>query len=155
MTVVILGILITALTTWIGKKISDKYIYQEKFLNALNTFNGELIRNLAFRHDSIAKIRNKDFHFSDFNDFVSRVDFDGVIASGCPKYLDKDQRDAVISYFSGLGRNSLSAEKNFLEEYKVVFDDAVEKLRARNVKIKPLGIKIGFAIGIIIFILLL
>ena len=153
---IIVGITITAITTFIGKKLSDKFVYRDKFFAALISFNNRLISNLSYKKEELPVFIKNDFGFDDFNSTVSSLNF-GLSDLGLsfPDYLKKDDVKISRDYFIAIGKQSNFAETKYLRSMDRVFSEIKEKTAIQAEKSKSLGIKLGFSLGVIVFIIIL
>ncbi len=153
---IVIGISVVFFTTFLGKKFSDKFVGRDKFMAALISFNNRLITNLSFKRESIPEFIVNDFGNDDFNSTLSGIDFTkDDLGLSFPDYIKKDDSKIFRDYFIAIGKQSEYAENEYLRSMNDVFSEMKKKTSIEAEKARPLGLKIGFSLGVIIFIIIL
>ena len=154
----ILGICVTILSTLAGKRFTDKYFKRYNFFLSLGGFNSAAIRNMDFEKKGISEMLEMRFDDDDFNDYLQTVSKSVKSETDCPlppEFLEEKDRKAVREYFQNIGKFSSSTEKDFLLVKRGEFSDRTSELKSNSDKFSSLGLKLGFALGITVFILLI
>ena len=71
------------------------------------------------------------------------------------RYLSRDESDFLFNYLSGLGRGDAESEKKNATFTESKLKDYVEKCEEEEKKYKPLLVKLGFLLGVVVFILII
>ncbi len=155
---VIIGIIITALSTFIGKKYTDRYLRRFSFFKAVGDFNSDLIRDLKFKKDGLVYALEKEYLCSDFNSFAKK--YAKAIKSGdempeLPDYLTVAEKNDLKDYFCKLGKYSATSEADYLSVMREEISKKCEELDAESKKNSKLGGKLGFILGVAVFVIII
>ncbi|MBR1867675.1 MAG: hypothetical protein IJ800_03745 [Clostridia bacterium] len=154
----ILGLMITALSTLIGKRFTNKYKDKYEFYKAYEKFNSTAIRNLNFRNGGIRGFYKDDFGNKNFNDFlgeiIDEIDSEAKIKF-LPNYLTEREKNEIVDYFTSIGRQNFNAEMDLLERTRVFLDEKIKELKEQSRRYSSLGAKLGFTIGMTTMIIIL
>ena len=157
---VLLGGIILLVSTFLGKSLTDKYSSKKNYFEDLKDFNGNLIRNLKFRKDTLFNTLKTYSYQSDFNytleSYKTYVYTGGEIEDlFFPQYIDGEDKTFLYSYFEKIGKGNSFSEGDFLSSSQEVINEKLLKIKDNCSKFSKLGQKLGFAVGMTVFILIL
>ena len=72
-----------------------------------------------------------------------------------PNYLNDEQKKIVSEYFLNVGKRATKAEEDFLEYQGKIISEQLEICKSEKAKNKNIGEKLGFGVGLAVFILIL
>ena len=151
---IVFGVIFMALGSFIGKRVTDKYLQAKKYMSALASFNRALISNLGYKRETVKTLAQNSYGFADFDKtLASAFCEDGDIYT--PNYLNKVQAEFVRDYLNGVGRSNESGEKAFLSYSEGEIVKILAECEDKNKKYGSLGLKLGFAAGAAAFILII
>ncbi len=154
-----LGIIAITVCTYVGYKSSAKFTLRRTFLQDWVNFNNLLKTEVAFSHNSLKKLLEtqsdgkfntllKDNLFEQPSDESKRF-FDKS------KILQSTEKQMLASYFSTIGKSDAKSELLYVsgigERLKPMLDKAVEDEK----KFRSLYMKLGFACGLVILVLVI
>lgn len=153
---IFIGVLLIIFSTILGYALSQKYTKIKKFYHSFDSFNKLLKTEIAFSQKTIKeivnqkKVDNDDFLINFVAYLEDKEKFNLKIS-----YISSDERNFVIDYYENIGKTEKSSQLDFLkkteESLSVYHKNAVDLEK----KYKSLYIKLGFLIGLIIFILII
>ena len=153
---IFLGILVILFSTFIGYILSKKYTKLKNFYCNFDNFNKMLKTEIAFSQKTLKEIIdekysiNNDFLFSFKLYLENKENFCLNI-----NYLSSDEKAFLLEYFENIGKTEKGSQLEFLkkaeERLSTFYKNAIEL----DKKYKTLYIKLGFLIGLIIFILII
>ena len=155
---IIIGISVTALSTFIGKKYTDKYCKRYSFLKALCDFNSALLRDVKFKKNGILDVLGDDFGNKDFDVFIHEYKLameSGSNLPTLPDYLDDKDKEEIDGYFIKIGKSSSVSEYNFLLLKREEFAERCSELKIESQKYSSLGTRLGFILGVTVFIIII
>ena len=153
---IFLGILVIIFSTFIGYILSKKYTKLKNFYCNFDNFNKMLKTEIAFSQKTLKEIIaekysiNNDFLYSFKLYLENKENFCLNI-----NYLSSDEKAFLLEYFENIGKTEKGSQLEFLkkaeERLSTFYKNAIEL----DKKYKTLYIKLGFLIGLIIFILII
>ena len=153
---IFLGILVIIFSTFIGYFLSKKYTKLKSFYCNFDNFNKMLKTEIAFSQKTLKEIIaekysiNNDFLYSFKLYLENKENFCLNI-----NYLSSDEKAFLLEYFENIGKTEKGSQLEFLkkaeERLSTFYKNAIEL----DKKYKTLYIKLGFLIGLIIFILII
>ena len=153
---IFLGILVIIFSTFIGYVLSKKYTKLKNFYCNFDNFNKMLKTEIAFSQKTLKEIIaekysiNNDFLYSFKLYLENKENFCLNI-----NYLSSDEKAFLLEYFENIGKTEKGSQLEFLkkaeERLSTFYKNAIEL----DKKYKTLYIKLGFLIGLIIFILII
>ncbi len=157
---ILLGGIILFVSTLLGKSLTDKHSLKKKYFEDLKDFNGDLIRNLKFRKDTLFNTLKTYSCQNDFNytldSYRAYVYNAGEVEDVFfPQYIDGEDRTFLYSYFEKLGKGNSFSEVEFLTFSQDIINEKLLKIKDNCSKFSKLGQKLGFAVGMTVFILIL
>lgn len=153
---IFLGILVIIFSTFIGYILSKKYTKLKNFYCNFDNFNKMLKTEIAFSQKTLKEIIDEKYSIN--NDFLysfklyleNKENFCLNI-----NYLSSDEKAFLLEYFENIGKTEKGSQLEFLkkaeERLSTFYKNAIEL----DKKYKTLYIKLGFLIGLIIFILII
>lgn len=154
---ILLGIIIVGLTTIVGKKATKRHILRTNFFSSLSEFNSALLRDLAYKKDGVVSVLKKKYQDEEFNEYVRKVSFAYINNEQTPfppEFLSETDKKTVTEYFYEIGRYGERAQKDYLKVKREEFAEKVTELKKISDKFSTLGSKLGFALGAVLFILI-
>ena len=157
---IFLGCFIITVCTAIGKKTTAKHKHKLSYYECLLSFNKALKQNLQFKQEDLLNLVNFDYKNQDFNASISSFklakqnvfDYQELYY---PEFLDKDDRAFLSNYFELLGKGNTKAEMENLVFYEELINEKVCKIADNCSKFSNLGQRLGFAVGMAVFIIIL
>lgn len=150
---IVIGFLIVAACTVIGANYSDIQKKREEFFFYLSDFNARLIMNLAYKKENVKKILEEEKYLR-FKEIYENKRGEQS-ENRFPKYLSEEQKKIVSDYFSNVGKGATKAEEEFLDYQSKIISEQLEICKAERIKNKNIGEKLGFSVGLVVFILIL
>ena len=139
-------------SSYIGVEISNSYSKKEKFFREIIMFCDMLINNIGFNKNKIGVVieNNLDNYSGDLKDCLSSYIAEKSIDV---EFLNKYQNQKINDFFNGLGGFDVGSEINYINSYKLIFEDFYEKGKDENKRYGTLYSKIGIIVGLILVIL--
>ena len=155
---IFIGIIMVAISTFVGKKFTSKYTERVKFFRSLSDFNSALIRDLAYKKDGLLAALSEEYGYSEFDGYLKEVYKaylnDSDIPSP-PEFITQSDARNIVEYFKNIGGYGEVAEKDFLNAKREEFLEKTTELKEFSKKFSSLGSKLGFALGATLFIVIL
>ncbi len=154
----IIGIFIVILTTYGGYVYSLKYSDKKRFFISFLDFNEKLYSEISFSQSTLIQIideyrdEKEDFYlyllkyFKENNLNIQNIHL---------KYLSKIEVQNFNNYLKTIGSGDKNSQLQFLNSMQKSLNDKVKKITEEEEKYKNLSIKMGFFVGLMIFIILL
>lgn len=152
---VIFGILALVALTYAGKKYSDKFKKRREYYYSFLSFSRDMIANAEYKKDSVKNVALNEYSSEDFMRTLSSEGLFTGEGAYFPPYLQKSEKEFAKNYFLTAGKNVGKAEKDFLAYADEVIKRKYEECNDKDSKYSVLGVKLGFAFGAMIFILVL
>ena len=153
---IFLGILVIIFSTFIGYVLSKKYTKLKNFYCNFDNFNKMLKTEIAFSQKTLKEIIDEKYSIN--NDFLNNFKlYLENKENFCLNinYLSSDEKAFLLEYFENIGKTEKGSQLEFLkkaeERLSTFYKNAIEL----DKKYKTLYIKLGFLIGLIIFILII
>ena len=153
---IFLGILVIIFSTFIGYILSKKYTKLKSFYCNFDNFNKMLKTEIAFSQKTLKEIIDEKYSIN--NDFLNNFKlYLENKENFCLNinYLSSDEKAFLLEYFENIGKTEKGSQLEFLkkaeERLSTFYKNAIEL----DKKYKTLYIKLGFLIGLIIFILII
>lgn len=151
--IIILGIVLVFVCSYLGYCFSVKYRDKRIFFQDLYNFNNNLLSEVSFGRNSLKKIL-KDKDKSLFYGLVNDITINNKKVEKNKNFNDAEW-GFLLNYLEKIGQNDSETEKNFLTSVKEKIYSELQNSILNEKKYKSLFIKLGFLIGLIIFIILL
>ena len=152
---IVIGIIGIIICILLGYILGLKYFDRKKFYNDFCTFNKYYLDGVSFYGNSIKEIiAQHNVKNSDFYVFMSEY-FNTKKFVFNKKYLTENEKSYLFHYVSSIGKNDMETEKKFatasLEKLNSIFTECEQE----ESKFRPLYIKLGLFVGLIIFIIII
>lgn len=147
---IFLGILITTLSTFIGYLFSNKFTKRKKYYKSFQTFNDKVKNEISFSKNSILNLLVDEDDF--YNNLTLAFKGQKIIK---PYYLNNDEFEFFKKYSESIGRSDKTTQMELINKFKENIDKYYNESKENEKKYKTLFIKLGFLIGLIVFILLI
>lgn len=148
---IFLGIFIVIFTTYIGYLLSKKYTNRREYYSCFSSFNKLYLNEIKFTKLPIENLIKR----TGGNLFTDRLRLSFQGKESEYDFLDKNDNDFYNNYVANLGVSDANSQElfvnNSIEFLKKCLDESIETEK----KYKGLYIKLGFVLGLIIFILIL
>lgn len=152
---IFLCLLLVACFTFSGYLLSQKYKKRKDFYFDFKIFNNKLTTEINFSKNSIVKIVSELNDDSLFNIEIKKYIKNSVAYVFIDKYLTKDEIEYFYEYLKNLGGSDSSTQLKFLNSTNEILLEKCDLTDKNYKQYKPLYIKLGFLVGLIIGIILL
>lgn len=155
-----IGIAIILTCTSFGKGYTIKYSKSVKYYECLAKFNLQLKQNLMFKHDNLLNLldfttNNQDFKAT-LNSFkCSTANSLNVFDLYYPLWANEEDKQFIDDYFTNLGKGNTDAEMENILYFEELIKEKLKKITDKSSRFSNLGQKLGFAVGMAIFIIIL
>lgn len=150
----VFGIVAVAALTLLGKCFSEKYKRKSEFFESLYYFNRDLSSNISYKKDSLSVLTKKKYASEDFNRVLNNA-FESDEFCELPRYLSNGEIDFLREYFNSIGKNTTCGEVEYIEHADVIIKSYRDETKKFEVKYSPLYVKLGFSLGLTVFILMI
>ena len=151
----LLGIILLIICVFIGYIKSNKYYLRKTFYIDFVNFNNTLKEEVFFRQGTIIDLLKKENSKNDFYKELNAVFIKNEKFNDAFSYLDKDEITYFKDYVNKIGAGDNAVQIKFLEGVSEQVEKKQNQSFLDNDKYKKLYIKLGFFIGLILFILVL
>lgn len=149
-----LGVLSLLSCTAIGYFLSVKFTDRKNFYYDFVSFNEKLINEVSFGQRTVLSLINEEntkkrafgIVLSDLIKGKKKVEI---------KFLSDDEISFLSDYAAGLGKSDRKTQITFLSGYQNTLSEKKKRAETELGKYKDLYVKIGFLLGLIIFIALI
>ncbi len=158
---VVLGFVALIACTLIGYLYSVKYSNKKVFYQSFSFFNSRLLTEVSFSKKSLIALLNEKNNKNDFyailnERFVNNNKvFDKIECLERLKYLSLDEKSVVYDYISNVGGSDKTSQMQYLQAMDKQLKERLDIAIKEDSKYKSLCIKMGFLIGLAIFIIVL
>lgn len=157
---IVLGCAFIVVCTMLGKKFTDKYLQKLLYYESLQLFNLNLKVNLRFKRDSILNLLDQEYKSKDFcltmQSFKTCIFSSGNLSDVYfPSWCESEDITFFTEYLLNLGKGNSYSEMDFADAYQILIDEKLVKIKDNNGKFTKLGKRIGFSVGMAVFILIL
>lgn len=140
----IIGIILVIISVLIAYLLNFKYSERKRFFDDLYVFTKKTLDKVSFSNETINESNGE------FSKYIENPE---VINEN--KYLTKQEKEYLVSFFSTIGRTERKNEteklKRYLYDFSVYKTDAEKEYKKKT----PLYIKLGFYVGILLLILII
>lgn len=151
----IIGVLFLILSILISIKLSNKFTLRRKFYQELNEFNKKLEVEINYTKRSLNEIcYNSNSIISNLiksNLLKENEKFDAKFYS----FITNKELDEIIEYLNSIGIFDKNTQASVLKSKQLLLEEKLTKSKQLEEKYKPLYVKLGILIGIIILIIFL
>lgn len=143
--------LIPLISAFIGYLISAGLKESSDFWDSFLTWHKKIKSEIAFSQSSLAEI----FAVDDKNDLFlcAAKEFVQNDAVGTLSFLSKEEKSFLQKYLSRLGTTDKDSQLDFLNSMENELNSFRNAAETKRKKIRPLFVKLGFLLGLIVFIL--
>lgn len=149
---VLIGVLCAFSCCLISKRKADVYKEKVYYFNSLVLACEYLISDLMFKKRNLKEILSVSYPSNYFLETINDY-FNGV--ESYPDFLTDEEVVVISEFFSQLGKGDSNSQINALKLYKSEFSkirDDKKNVFDKNYKVT---IKVGFSIGIMLFVLVI
>ncbi len=151
----IAGILLLAISTFLGYFYSRRYIERRKAFERLNAFNLLVETEVVFAKNSlVVLVKNAECddvltgYIRDF--FLLKRENEEKL-----KILKKDEKSFFIEYVRRLGQGDKKSQTEYLKAAEAKISGYLSVAEDEDKKYRPLCLKLGFLFGLVVLIILL
>ena len=157
---ILLGLIMVAMSTYLGYLFSLKYTTKKNFYCDFLTFHKKLKNEVSFSSNSVQSIVAMSLERNAKSQFNSVLDCYFNKNSKKDFKLDKhvfsnDDREYVEKYMENIGALDKKTQLEFLSSCDAEIKEKVDKCEINAKKYKSLCVKLGFLIGLIRMIILI
>ena len=149
---IFLGLLSLIVCTAFGYYFSLKYVEKRKFYSDFLTFNKRYRSEINFSFNTIGHIIN-NFNDGKFIRILKNVYKEEEIEY--PKFLNEEEINFLDSYISYIGKTDKFTQENFIDSVNGNLINYYNVSVEEEKKYKNYYVKLGFLIGLIVFVALL
>ena len=158
-----IGIIAIIICTFFAYRASVKYTKRKVFYDDFGAFNDKLKSEIAFSKNTILSLVASINDESDFGVLLKRrfnknenvnALYEGSIAREL-KYLKRADVDFINDYFYSIGKADGVTELKIINKYGEEIFKNLSVAVSDEKKYRPLYVKLGFLLGILVLILLL
>ena len=152
---VFLGILLIAATSFLGYRFADKYKYRAFVFETLRVFNANFIAGIGTINvtvgESLENLKSElPAVMENADDYLSGEKF------VCDdKKLTYEQRQFITNYINALGTSDAVGQKGLLKTYSQLLSEEADKVKRYGNDISKLSVRLGFSLGLIIFVVII
>ncbi len=160
---IILGFIALAACTFVGYLYSTKYSSKKNFYQSFVFFNSRLLSEVSFaKKPIIAILAEKDDKNDNFyNILKERFKNNEMTNSTQNEYLEKlkflsqDEKNVVYEYLGNIGGSDRASQLLYLQTVEKQIKERLLESTEEEKKYKSLYVKMGFLIGLAVFIIIL
>ena len=149
---ILFGVIILALSTFVGYLFSDKYAKRKIFYNSFFDFNNKLKTEITFGQSSVLDIISKSKNDDVFYGYIKNYYNNSNVEN---KFLSEEENSFVTNYLSGIGNSDKNTQLDFINKNEGYLTEKKDKSDTENKKYKSLFIKLGLLIGLIMFVIII
>lgn len=151
---IFIGILLLTLSTIIGYTFSQKYKKRQDFFNDFEKFNKNLLNEVGFRQKPLRLVLSSVKNENDFYILTEKY-LSNEKSNFNLNYLKKEEIDLYNNFLLEIGVGDVETQTKILKSYESKLFDIAKSTAEEYKKYHTLYIKIGFLIGLILFIMLI
>ena len=153
---IFIGLILLCFCVFISYMLSEKYTLRKKFYNSFLTFCKRLKNEVTFSKETLLSILKKDLDKNDLFFKGLRKRFynqDNIKVSF--NFLSEDEIDYFKSFIENIGKTNAVQQYEFLSGTEKVIFEKLVVVQEEEKKYKSLYLKLGFLLGLLIFILII
>lgn len=150
---IVLAAFIPVISAFLGFIFSARFKESSEFWDEFLSWHKKIKAEITFSQRSLPEIFNsteKDDLFLS----IAKGFFDTHTIYPKPTFLSKDEYTFLIKYLDSLGTTDKNSQLDFLNSMENELNDFKNAAEIKNKKFRPLYIKLGFLLGLIVFILI-
>ena len=149
---IIFGVISVAACTAGGYWLSLRFVKRRAFFLDFCAFNQLMQREVGFAKSTLKEIFAKADYGAEFTQPIRM--FEDKKAIELP-LLNKRENEFLQSYFRVLGKTDSATQLAFFNAQKAPIEGYLNTAKEDETKYRPLYIKLGFLIGLILFVIML
>lgn len=150
------GVLSVFLCVAVAYKMSDKYIERRKFYESFNDFNKKLKNEVYFTRKTIVSVLEENQNKNDFfYKSVREYYHNNKKRIRNIKVFSEEESDFFNKYLDVLGVSDGISQINHIEAAENYISEKLNQSIENEKKYRSLYIKLGFLLGLLIFILII
>ena len=149
----IFAVISLIICVFLGYIFSLKYTNRKKFYQEFEKFNNNVKNEVKFSQNSILHVIKQLNATTDFNKKTKDIMLNQKKYN--ISYLSKDENQFYVNYLDSIGKTDKQSQTEYLEFAGQTIIDNLKNATELEKKYKPLCIKLGFFLGLVILILLL
>lgn len=151
----LIGILLVMTCTYISFRLSDKYTIRKNFFNTFLQFTKILKNEVSFSKRTILSLLkdkqcDKDLFYSVVTNYFNNKDF-----TFDNKHFSNDEKEHLKSFLEEIGKTNSGLQYEFLSTTEKTIGEKLAVLQEEEKKYKNLYLKLGFLLGILLFVLII
>ncbi len=150
----ILGLVLIGVCVLLGVKFSEKYTKSKRFYSDLHDFNRVLINKISYSNESVIKILNQLDDNGECIEYIKER-FKGEKNTIALYYLSENEKTFFNGYIDEIGKSERDKQVNYLNKMDIEFELKLKKAIENEKKYKPLYVKLGILLGLVMFIIIL
>ncbi len=149
----VVGILsvITCCKISLNKSNTAKNAYT--FFESLRITCENLLCEFSYKKRPIKYALNKNYTSDDYVKFLSN--FVKFNKREYPCYLSNDEIVKIDAFFNEIGKSDTDSQKTMILAYKNEFNSIASEKRKRFIKTNDVTMKVGFSVGVMLFIMVI
>lgn len=148
-----IGVLAVVTVTCFAKLKCKKMQSEYSFLIALNEYFKSIKAATSYKKTKLTEIL---INSEDLNEFLGNFPISGKINDlTLPDYLSESDKLKISTVFSQIVTLDAKSLSEALSEYIEEFIIIIEEKRINLIKRKPVYLKVGFAVGLMLFIMVI
>ncbi|MBQ6979163.1 MAG: hypothetical protein IJQ07_00790 [Clostridia bacterium] len=146
---------IPLITAFIGYIISMKFAISHEFWEDFSFWHKKIKSEISFSQRSILEIFNnfEDLNKSELFLSVAKDYVKNQKTTTKLNFLRKEEKEFINKYFVSLGTMDRDSQLKYLESLETELNAFSLNADSKNKKYRPLYVKMGFLIGLVVFIL--
>ena len=148
-----LSLLITCIivSLFISKQLTKRKLFYKNALKFLLILKNEISFTKNTINNIVKNLEDNDFNSILKERFIKEKNIDLLNYL----YLKQEEKILIDNFINNIGKQDKITQLKFIENYENIFSDKANLCEKNEQKYKPLIIKLGIYIGLIIFILLI
>ena len=153
---IFIGLILIVLSIFISYLLSEKYSIRKKFYSSFLLFCKKLKNEVTFSKETIVSILKKDLQSNDLFYKALRKRFLGEDDIKLNfNYLLEDEIDYLKVFFDNIGTTNSGLQYEFLSETEKIVSEKYITVKEEEKKYRSLYLKLGFLLGLLIFVLII
>ncbi len=152
---VICGITAICLSTFLGYYLSGKWTDRKVFYSDLLNFHTKLVKEVEFSKKTLIDIAKEYKDETDFDKLLKNKYLDKNDSQFKLKYLSDEEKIFVENYLKDIGKTESQVENGYLLGMSEEIKNKATEAKSLEDKYKKLYIKVGFLLGLMLFIVLI
>lgn len=147
------GTIFIIISIFLGYRLSTRYTEKKDFYKNFKLFNNKLENEVSFSNNTILSIiKQSDINVLFYN-LLSQKILNGQ--EGNISFITKDEKEYFYNYLETIGKTDKATQLKLINATKIYLTEKLKISEEDEKKYKTLYIKMGFLIGLLIFILII